>query len=116
MTVLHGAARQAERGLKTAALFALGGILTLIGMGFLTVAGWISLATAYDRTTAALVLGFVYFGPGILVIAATRQRTNPVRNDPPYPDPGNTSEIASLLQAFIGGVDQGIRTRKSERK
>ncbi|MBW6416908.1 phage holin family protein [Celeribacter sp. PS-C1] len=57
------------RGARRAAWVSAGGILMAVGIGFLTVAAWITLSTLRDAQFAALVIGLVYVGVGLVIVA-----------------------------------------------
>jgi len=104
------AARRAAYG--TAAL-----AMILVGCGFLTAAAWIALARTTDALTAALVIGAVYVGLGLLILGVTSRRRYRV------PARGTTAAAAettprgdmlpAAVQAFFVGVSAGMSTGRS---
>lgn len=86
--------------------FGLGGaFLVLIGLGFLTVAAWITLVEMRDAQFAATVIGAVYVGVGLLVAVIGGRR--PVHHPPRAAHPGNMSGLSA---AFAQGFDAGAAT------
>lgn len=88
--------------------FGLGGALfMLVGLGFLTVAGWITLVEIRDAQFAALVLGCSYFGLG-LVVAVLGGRRHHVA-----PPVGHGANMSGLSAAFAQGFGAGAATRSA---
>ncbi len=83
-------------------------ILMSIGAGFLTVAGWIYLAQTHDTLFAALVIGCVYFGLGLILLAlSSRTRPVPMAHHAAAPPPAAAS-MTGLIAALIQGVGAGV--------
>ncbi|MCA0919205.1 hypothetical protein [Pseudooceanicola nanhaiensis] len=95
--------------LKKSALGAVGLVLMLVGLAFLTVAGWILLATTYDTLIAATVIGCVYFGLGLVFLGfAMRRPRMPV---PPTPVAAPMAAMPGLMGAFLQGLSAGRAAR-----
>ncbi|MGO4909623.1 phage holin family protein [Pseudorhodobacter sp. W20_MBD10_FR17] len=93
-----GAARKA--GLITASA-----ALTCVGAAFLTAAAWIYLSAAHSPSFAALIIGLVYLGAGVVVLAMAVSRPPP---PPPPQDPlGGLSPMQLILVSFLRGLEQG---------
>lgn len=87
--------------------FGLGGALLMaIGAGFLTVAAWIALAEVRDAQFAALVIGGVYFGLGLIVLALGSRR-------PHVPPAAAPLSMSGLSAAFAQGFGAGVATRSA---
>ncbi|MGR3454489.1 hypothetical protein [Pseudooceanicola sp.] len=101
---------------QRAAFNAFGAILLLIGIGFLTVAAWIGLAAAFGTLTAALVIGCVFVGLGLLFMAmASIRRPLP----PAAPAPAAAAApvgMAGLVGALVQGIGAGIVASAAMRK
>ncbi|MBZ8118932.1 phage holin family protein [Roseovarius sp. LXJ103] len=101
----HSAAQLARKtGLLT------GGLLCIaVGAGFLTVAAWIALASAYDALMAAGITGAVYVGVGFVIIGLAGSGP---RGQMPQPEPKpksapRPSSAPPLMQAFLHGMQAG---------
>lgn len=101
---------------QRAAFNAFGAILLLIGIGFLTVAAWIGLAAAFGTLIAALVIGCVFVGLGLLFMAmASIRRLLP----PAAPAPAAAAApvgMAGLVGALVQGIGAGIVASAAMRK
>jgi len=87
--------------------FGLGGaFLVMIGLGFLTVAAWITLVEMRDAQFAATVIGAAYVGVGLLVAVLGGRR--PVHR-PPLTAP-RAGDMSGLSAAFAQGFDAGAAT------
>jgi hypothetical protein len=93
--------------LRRAGLGLGGAFLVLIGLGFLTVAAWITLAEMRDAQFAALVLGLAYCGTGLLVAVLGGRRP---RRAAPASRP---LDMNGLSAAFAQGFGAGIATRSA---
>ncbi|MBT9386504.1 phage holin family protein [Pseudooceanicola sp. CBS1P-1] len=83
-------------------------ILLVIGWGFLTVAAWLYLSTVKDAMFAALIIGCVYVGLGlILMFLASRSRPVPMAHPAAAPPPSAAS-FAGLASALMQGVGAGM--------
>lgn len=97
------------------ASFGVAGALCLgVGAGFLTVAGWIILSLNHGAMIAALVIGLIYMGVGLVLIAVSGRSRRRYRYDhrphlPPRPSGAGGSE---LINAFLGGVNAGKALRR----
>ncbi|WP_417261706.1 phage holin family protein [Celeribacter sp.] len=111
---------QLTRGARRAAWVSAGGILMAVGIGFLTVAAWIMLSTLRDAQFAALVIGLVYVGVGLVIIALNTQGTRAStlekqRAEEAYRRTACPSEddlFARIAIAFSEGLQAGKALRK----
>ena len=101
--------RKLAKAARRSALAGVGVLMAIVGLGFVTVAGWLVLSELRDTTFAAMVLGMIYLGVGTIALglACSRPRPHPA----PLPDP---NPLAALLPAFLAGFAQGrdMRTPK----
>ncbi len=103
--------RAARRG----ALGLAGGLCLAIGIAILTVAAWILMAAATDHFTAALTIGLIYAGLGLILIAvASRspERHHPAGAEVPPPGGRPKGPPPDLVNAFFEGLGAGIAARK----
>lgn len=102
---------------RRSALSVLGIIFVLIGLAFLTTAAWIALTISADTLTAALVIGGVYTGLGLLILAgATMSRRRvPYTAVDPLAAPASSPSVPypGLAQAFMQGFGAGATMRRS---
>lgn len=104
---------------RRAALGTVGLIMLIVGLGFLTLAGWLALSAATDPLMAALIIGAAYTGVGLLVLLVASMRRYRV------PSRGSTAAAAhaspngdmlpAAIQAFIVGLTAGINSGSSRK-
>jgi hypothetical protein len=103
-------------------------VLLLIGLAFLTVAAWLALAALRDPLFAALVIGLVYLGLGLILLAMAGRRAPP----PPPPDPATRDdalraamaqaglnvppkgEFPPLIESFLFGLIMALKLRRGD--
>lgn len=106
----------ARRVALRSSLGLLGGVFLAVGLGFLTVAGWIALSTTADALTAALVIGGGYFGIGFLILLIMRVARPRVPVAPPAAAPVAAPSLAPALAgvaaAFVQGLGAGLASRR----
>lgn len=95
----------------------IGGILVLVGLGFLTSAGWISLEDAYSSLFAALVIAGVYLGLGLILFGIAASSGDVASNaaaEAPLRDPATpprTGSMSPLAEAFVIGLNAAYAAR-----
>ncbi len=91
----------------------LGGIVALIGVGFLTAAFWLRLSVAYGPQIAGSAIGAIYLVVGCVVLALPRLRNGRghAANAPQHTTPEPTP-MQSLVVAFMQGLDAAILAKK----
>ncbi len=93
----------------------LGTLCLVAGVAFLTVAAWIALRLAADALTAALVIGGVYVGLGLICFALVRVvgPKSAVSEPPPPPTLSPHAQvIGGVVAAFVEGVMAGVAARR----
>lgn len=96
---------------KRAALSTLAGLMMVVGLGFLTTALFILIASTHGALFATAVIGGIYFGLGLILLAlATSSRRHTMRH-PPVVDP-TAALIAQVTEGFITGLNAGRATRR----
>lgn len=108
---------RARSGARRAGLLIVASLLLAVAAGFLSVAIWIVTATAWSPLVAALVLGGIYLGGGLLAL---------VLSMPPRPSLAEQAKAAAqtkaaaktapfppLAEAFVFGLDTALRLRRS---
>lgn len=104
-----------------AASLSLGGALCLsVGAGFLTVAAWITLEALLDAQMAALIIGCVYAGAGLIFLALAgrapaEHRTAPTPQTHPRdcPTPAQVG-TAELIAAALKGLSDGAAAGRAK--
>ena len=108
--ILRGLQDRAERAARAAALGLAGGLVLAVGVGFLTAAAWIALASAQGALTAALVIGSGYAGLGLVLVALGLRGPSRRRPLPPRA----SDQVPALAAAFLSGF-QAAQTRRAPR-
>lgn len=96
---------------KRAALSTLAGLMIVVGLGFLTTALFILIASTHSALFATSVIGGIYFGVGLILLAVSmpsRRRRIP---HTPAIDP-TAAVIAQVTEGFITGLHAGRATRR----
>jgi vacuolar-type H+-ATPase subunit I/STV1 len=104
-----------RRAAQRAAIGAVALIFCMTGVFFLTLAAWIALAAALGTLSAALILGLVFMGVGLLAFAlvAMRRTSVPHRSVPPAPPPPPPPvRQTDLINAFLAGLDAAKSMRR----
>lgn len=84
-----------------------------IGVTFLTVAGWIFLATAYGAQIAALVLAMIYFGcAGILYALSSADPSTHREQTFAQPDTAPEKPLPPVAAAFVFGLNAGLKAER----
>lgn len=113
---------QVEAKARRAALGLAGAMLLVIGIAFLTAAGWIALAIMADHLTAALIIGCVYVGLGLILFGVKHmQRRREItlakqaaaaRGAAPA-GAGLAGMTPALISAFLDGFSAGAVSRRA---
>lgn len=77
LTLVGQIRRKAGWHARRTVLLSVGGVLMAIGGGFMVAAAWIGLAPILGILGTALVLGAVFVGAGLIVIALRNARPEP---------------------------------------
>ena len=106
----------ARAALRTAMLSG-GAICVLVGIGFLTMALWLHLALLFGAILASLIIGAAYLGVGLIVmglgIAKPAHESATASGPQPEAAPTDTSDAPPLVQAFLYGMQAGMKARKT---
>lgn len=103
---------------------AFGAILMLVGLGFFTVSAWMLLSEMRDPLFAASVLGGLYFGVGLIVLALAVRRPRrklPYGYPPAAPAPPAAGAVPGatapgLMGALMQGVGAGMAAGAAHRR
>lgn len=105
---------RARDALRRGVLAVIGGVLVMIGLGFLTHAAWLALAAFRDPIFAAQVVGGFYVLVGGLLLFRSRRRHIVV--PAPAAAPPQPAMHLMLVEAFLVGLDAARATRRSRAK
>lgn len=105
------------------ALGGLGGLMALIGLGFLCASGLMLLLTVTDPITACAIMGGAFFGLGLILMFVARKPRVPVSEaslaasptaqaSATAPPPPPASPMPPLAAAFVQGLTQGMAARR----
>lgn len=101
-------------GVRHAGLLMLAILLIAVAAGFITVAIWMLVVAVWSPLAAALLLGALYLGLGLLCLALARparlQAADPPRAQSPAAGPA--APFPPLAEAFIFGLDTALRLRR----
>ena len=102
--------QSAAKTAKRSALGLLGGLIMAFGVAFLTVAAWIAISISADPFTAALIIGSVYTGVGLIILAFALSKKPHARPS----TPPQTANYGAVVESFINGFAAGstVRHRK----
>lgn len=107
---------------RRAVFGAVGGLLLLIGLGFMMAALWTALAWSVGSIMASVILGLIFLGIGLLVLAFSRVPPRAIPRDvsariadPARPTPRAPPITAQgVLSAFLLGLTAGRAVRRRE--
>lgn len=104
-----------SRAFRAAGIGAGAALCLLVGMAFLTVAGWISLVAAYGAAKAALIIGLAYTGFGLAGLGMASVVAKPPEHVPHDAEHTRHSDIdlyVRLLDGFATGMQAGRKARR----
>ncbi len=113
----HQIHEKATRTAQTAVLGLFASICLSVGLMFLTVAAWLLLITVTTALMTAFILGGIYFGIGLVLLAVISMRSRERRKEraaaaayaAKSPDPA--ANFTSLIAAFMTGLSAGKKAR-----
>lgn len=102
---------------KRAGLLSGGLLFCMVGLGFLTVAGWFALLPILGAQTTALVIAGAYFGIGLIMIGIGSQSSDhDTKQYAVHPDDQpQQSDAPPMMQAFLYGMQAGSKANQSRR-
>lgn len=111
--LIHQAQDAASRTAQTAALGLGAGLCLFVGAGFLTSAGWILLNEITTALNAALILGGIYTGFGLIALATISIRNRAHRNKRIQRAQASAHQppLAQVVAAFMSGMNAGQKAR-----
>ena len=106
---MHRLKHRLSVAIRRTALGGIGVLLALVGIGFLTAAGYIYLSAVTTSLEACLILGGAFVGVGMLFALLARPS---VHHEPIPAAHTATADPATLVTTFMAGVAQGIAARR----
>jgi len=110
---------KATQAAQTAVLGLGASLLLVVGLGFLTAAFWIYLATVSTALTAATVIGGIYFGAGLIMIAMISARNRSARRElerlelaRQHKSGDLQGTLYQIILAFMSGIQAGQKGRR----
>ena len=110
---MFGIEKKVARTAKRAGLLSGGLLLCCVGVGFLTVAGWVALVPVIGVQTTALVIGAFYVGIGLIMIGAGTHRTKQEADETDVPSQTRTATGPPIVEAFMYGLEAGARADRA---
>ncbi len=105
---MTGLKRKAARTAQRVGILTIGTLLCVVGVGFLTVAAWITLSLMVSVQMTALIIGAAYSGVGLLLIGITISSETPKQNGPTY-SAAEQTDAPPIVQAFLHGLQAGAK-------
>lgn len=102
---------------RKAGVITAGAALTSVGVAFLTSATWIYLAAEHGTLFAASVIGLVFTGLGIILVAtgSFAGRSNTEYHQQAAVSPQAESPAQMVVLSFLKGLEQGRQAAKTTR-
>ena len=113
-----------HKAVQRYALGGLGGLMALVGLGFLCASGFMLLLTVTDPITACAIIGCAFLGLGLILLFAARKPRVPVSEASLAATPGvqagapgaaGANVMAPVAAAFAQGIAQGMAARRRRR-
>lgn len=101
----------AQRAAKRAALSTLAGLMIIVGLGFLTTALFILIASTQGALFATATIGSIYFGLGLVLMAVALPSEHHVPRHSPMVHP-TASLVAQVTEGFVTGLNAGRAARR----
>lgn len=105
------ASHAAKKAGRTVAI-GLGALISLgVGCAFLTLSAWLFLVTVTEPAIAALIIGGVYTGAALILLARAGTSKSEKPAPAPTPDQPLPPDMSPLVAAFVTGIQAGARAR-----
>lgn len=111
---MFGFEQKVEKAARKAAAFSVGGLLTVVGAGFLTAAAFMLISELRTPLFAVTIIGVIYLGLAAIAfgIGLSRQTTHN-RTAPNTGLPDNLSPMQLVVVSFLQGLEQGRNSGRS---
>lgn len=104
--------RKAKQAARSAALLSAGGLCLTVGAGFLTVGAWIFLVSVSDNLTAAIAIGAIYSGLGLVLIGVASSKGDSNGTITGQHQHQSDPQSPPLVQAFLHGMQAGADAKR----
>jgi hypothetical protein len=117
--MMFGIERKVERAARKGAALSAAGLLAMVGLAFLTTAGWMVLTELRSPLFAASIIGAVYVGLAAIVLAIGLKKPDHShhKSQPKSAQGVDTSDLTPLqlvVLSFIQGFEQGRQNSRSD--
>lgn len=111
---MFGIEQKVRKAASKAAAFSVGGLLAIVGVGFLTAAAYLLISEMRTPLFAFTILGIIYLGLAAIAFAfgLTRQ-TSPQPKQASTDLPGNLTPLQLIAVSFLQGLEQGRNSGRS---
>lgn len=110
---MFGIEQKVEAAARKAVLFSASGILATVGAAFLTGAAWLVLVELRSPIFAATVIGSVYIGVALVLVAiASSSAKRPIAPQPLAQNPNGLSPLQLVVLSFLQGIEQGASSKR----
>jgi branched-subunit amino acid transport protein AzlD len=111
---MFGIEQKLERAARKGAAFSAAALIAVVGVAFLTVAGWMVLAELRSDLFAATVIGCLYLGiAAILVAYGLKRPDNQAKASASSFSASDLSPLQLVVLSFVQGFEQGRQKKSS---
>ncbi|MGB3246202.1 MAG: phage holin family protein [Sulfitobacter sp.] len=110
-----GIEQKVQRAARKGAAFSAAGVLAIVGVAFLTAAGWMVLSELRSPVFAATVIGLIYIGAAAIAVAIGLKKpdnfsaTASGKRQPA----SDLSPLQLVVLSFVQGFEQGRENNKT---
>lgn len=110
---MFGLEQKVEAVARKAVLVSASAILATVGAAFLTGAAWLVLVELRSAIFAASVIGAVYVGVALVLLAVASSSTKtPTAQQPFQQDLNGLSPLLLVVMSFLQGIEQGASSKR----
>lgn len=110
---MFGISQKIENAARKTALVSASALLATVGAAFLTGAAWLLLVELRSPLFAATVIGGIFFGLALLVLALSTSRSHKsTARQPLGQDLGGLSPLQLVVVSFLQGIEQGASSKR----
>ena len=107
-----GLEHKIEKVAKKTAAFSAGGLLAIVGVGFLTSAAWILLAELETPLFAATTIGLAYVGLALIAFAYGMMAGRDTKEEKRLQQQAELSPMQMVAVSFIQGFERGRHSNR----
>lgn len=106
---MFGIEQKVEKAARKGAAFSAATVLALVGMAFLTTAGWIILSELHSALFAATVIGFIYVGAAAITLAVGLKKPQHTHSQPTghVSADSDLTPLQLVVLSFLQGFEKG---------